>query len=177
MQSAPSEALPNATSVDRTQETPSPSQHGFPHIERQASDGALSRSNLRESTQSTEGSLDNVSVSSGGTRRGRSTNAGRLSRQHSSSQESSPGSRISDYERAFTNYRRPSDELIFQVFPKVGDKSLQVSIESFPNGKDIKSCLQSSLSLLTTGRGPYAYLVLFACGHSIFDELGIPPIP
>jgi hypothetical protein len=82
-----------------------------------------------------EDTSDNFSVSSGGTRRGRSADVGRLSRQHSSSQEGSPGSRIDDYERAFTKHRRTSDEMIFQVVPSARDKHSNVSIQSFPNGE------------------------------------------
>jgi hypothetical protein len=135
MQSAPPEVLQTATSVDQPQLPSLPTQHGLPHDEQQASRGTLSRSSLREPNPNLEDTSDNVSVSSGGTQRGRSSNAGRLSRQHSSSQEGSPGSRIDEYERAFTKYRRSSDELMFQVVPSTKDKAQQVSIESFPNGE------------------------------------------
>ncbi len=134
MQSAPIEDSQNATSVDQPEQPSPPAQHGLPHLEQSASDGTLLGSRLREPIPHSEDTLDNVSVSSGGTRRGRPLDAGRVSRQDNSSQEGSPGSRIDEYERAYTNYRRPSDEIIFQVVPSAKDKKSTVVIENFPNG-------------------------------------------
>ena len=137
MQPAPPEIPQNATSVDQTQQPSPPAQHGLPHLQQPASSGTLLRSGHREPTTNLEDTLDNVSVSSGGTHgghRGRSPNTGRLSREQSSSQEGSPGSRIDEYERAFTKYRRPSDEMVFQIVPSAKDKPSLVSIEGFPNG-------------------------------------------
>ncbi|OCT44782.1 F-box and WD domain protein [Cladophialophora carrionii] len=137
MQSAPPEVPQNATSVDPSQQTPSPpAQHGLSHNGQQASGGTLPRSSPREPAPTLDDTSDSISVSSGGTQRGRSSHAGRLSRQHSSSQEGSPGSRIDEYERAFTKYRRPSDEMIFQIVPSAKDKTSTVSIEGFPNGAE-----------------------------------------
>lgn len=137
MHPAPPEASQNATSVDQTQHSlPTPTQHGLPDIEQQASGGTLSTSSPSEPTPNLENTLDNVSVNSDGTQRGRSSNAGRLSRQHSSSQEGSPGSRIDEYERAYTKYRRPSDEMIFQVVPSTRDRPSKVTIDNFPNGME-----------------------------------------
>ena len=137
MHPAPPEISQIANSVDQLQHPSSHAQHGLPHLQQPASGGTLPRSSPREPTPHLEDTLDGVSVSSGGTQgpeRGRSSNTGRLSRQHSSSQEGSPGSRIDEYERAFTKYRRPSDEMIFQIVPSAKDKPSQVSIEGFPNG-------------------------------------------
>ncbi|KAJ9602670.1 hypothetical protein H2200_012864 [Cladophialophora chaetospira] len=133
MHPAPPEIPQTATSVDQPQQTSPLTQHGLPHLQQPASGGTLPRSGLREPNLLLEETPDDVSVSSGGTRRGRSSNTGRLSRQHSSSQEGSPGSRIDEYERAFTKYRRPSDEMAFQIVPSAKDKPSQVSIEAFPN--------------------------------------------
>ena len=137
MQPAPSKVSQNATLVDQHRQPSPPAQHGLPDLEQPASDGVLHSSRLREPTPHLEDTSDNLSVSSGGTRRGRPSDAGRVSRQDGSSQEGSPGSRIDEYERAYTNYRRPSDEMIFQVVPSAKDKTPKVSVESFPNGMRI----------------------------------------
>ena len=137
MHPAPPEIPQTATSVDEPQQTSPPTQHGLPHLQQPASGGTLPRSSPREPTPHLEDTRDDVSISSGGThgtQRGRSPNTGRLSRQHSSSQEGSSGSRIDEYERAFAKYRRPSEEMMFQIVPSAKDKPVQVSIEGFPNG-------------------------------------------
>ncbi|KAJ9622192.1 hypothetical protein H2204_011624 [Knufia peltigerae] len=77
--------------------------------------------------------LDSVSISSGDTQRGRSFNAGRISSRNDSSQSSSPGSRIDEYEKAHASHRKRSKGLIFQVIPSSRDKAQSVSLESFPN--------------------------------------------
>ncbi|KIW82234.1 hypothetical protein Z517_05261 [Fonsecaea pedrosoi CBS 271.37] len=133
MHPAPSEASQNATSVEPAQHLPSSSsQHGLPDIEHEASVGLLSTSNPREPTPDLEESADNVSVRSVGTQRGRPSNTRWISSRDSSSQ-GSPGSRIDEYERAHTQYRKPSDGIIFQVVPSSKDKTSRVSVESFPN--------------------------------------------
>ncbi|OAP57351.1 hypothetical protein AYL99_08089 [Fonsecaea erecta] len=133
MHPAPSEASQNATSVEQTQQLPSPStQHGLPDIEHEASGGLLSTGSPREPTSDLEEPSDNVSIRSGGTQRGRSSNTRWISSRNSSSQ-GSPGSRIDEYERAHTQYRKPSDGIIFQVIPSAKDKDSRVSIENFPN--------------------------------------------
>ena len=132
MQPAPPEASQNATSVDLSR-LPSPlTQHGLSEIEQRASGGSLPWSSPRGSSSVPE--ADNLSVSSGGTRRGRSANAGRISSRENSSQEGSPGSRIDEYERAHAPLRKRSDGVIFQIVPSEKGKIQTLSIESFPNG-------------------------------------------
>ncbi|OQU94529.1 hypothetical protein CLAIMM_00878 [Cladophialophora immunda] len=133
MHPAPSEASQNATSVEPTQQLPSPStQHGLPDVEHEASGGLPSTRSPSEPTPDADEPFDNVSVHSSGTQRGRSSNARWISSRDSSSQ-GSPGSRIDEYERAHTQYRKPSDGMIFQVIPSSKDKTSRVSIENFPN--------------------------------------------
>lgn len=134
MHPAPPEASQTATSVDQTQQSLSPpTQHGLSDNEPRASGGTLSSDNPREPSHLLE-DLDYLSVSSGGTQRGRSANAGRISSRDNSSQEGSPGSRIDEYERAHVQHRKRSDGIIFQIVPSATDKSRRVFIESFPNG-------------------------------------------
>jgi hypothetical protein len=94
---------------------------------------------------------DNLSVSSGGTQRGRpSFTPRRLSSSHdNSSHEGSPGSRVEEYEKEHAQSRKPSDGMIFQIIPSAKDKVNGVSIESFPNGV---FALTVFLSFLITGR-------------------------
>jgi hypothetical protein len=131
---APPEASPYATSDDRSQLSLSPAQHGLPDTEQYASGGALLGSSPGAS-QSAVDDTDSVSISSGGTRRGRSANAGRISSPEHSSQEGSPGSRIDEYERAHTKRGTRSDGVLFQIVPSTGDKVRAISIEEFPNGR------------------------------------------
>ncbi|KIW12840.1 hypothetical protein PV08_08027 [Exophiala spinifera] len=77
--------------------------------------------------------IDSVSLSSGDTQRGRPFDAGRISSRNDSSDSSSPGSRIDEYEKAQASHRKPTRGLIFQVIPSPKDKTQSVSIESFPN--------------------------------------------
>ena len=133
MHPAPPEASNNATSVDQSQLPPPPTQHGLSEIEQLASGGSLSWSSPRVPTSAPD-EADNLSVSSRGTRRGRSANAGRISSRETSSQEGSPGSRIDEYERAHAQLRKRSDGIIFQIVPSAKGKIQTLSIESFPNG-------------------------------------------
>lgn len=134
MHPAPPEAFQNATSVDQLQLSSSPStQHGLPNDDRRPSVGLLSASSPRELPPTLD-DADNVSVSSSGTQRGRSANSRWISSRDGSSQESSPGSRIDEYERAHGQLRKRSDGMIFQIVPSARDKLSRVSIESFPNG-------------------------------------------
>jgi hypothetical protein len=135
MQPASTEASQNATSVESPATPPSTSHHGLSHTQLQASDGNPSLGNLREPSAVFEDTSDALSVSSGGTRRGRATNAGRLNSRDNSSQEGSPGSRIEEYERASLRYRKPSDEMMFQLIPSDKNKPANVTVEDFPNGE------------------------------------------
>jgi hypothetical protein len=135
MQPAPTEASQNVTSVQSPATPSSSSQHGLLLTQQQASDGDPLLGSLREPSAVFEDNSDALSVSSGGTRRGRATNAGRLNSRDNSSQESSPGSRIDEYERANPRYRKPSDEMIFQIIPSDKNKHANVTVEAFPNGK------------------------------------------
>lgn len=133
MQPAPPEAFPNATPVDQPRPSPPPTQHGLPDIEQQASGGRLLGSSARVPQPAPDDS-DDVSSSSGGARRGRSANFGRMSSPERSSQEGSPGSRIDEYERAQTQSRKRSDGMVFQIIPTAKGKPQTISIEDFPNG-------------------------------------------
>ena len=131
MQSAPTEASQTATSVESSNNV-SPIHHGQPDLQHQASD-SLPREDVGELPVDRPDDTDALSVSSGDTSRGRRSNTGRISSsRHGSSQESSPGSRIDEYERANATIRRPSNGMIFQVIRNSGDSN--VSIQEFPNG-------------------------------------------
>jgi hypothetical protein len=133
MQPAPTEFSPTATSVDFPN-NPSHSHHGLPDVPASASGSVPSRAE-DAGLSPIPADTDAESVLSRATSRGRqpTANAGRLSR-HDSSQDSSPGSRIDEYEKAHANTlpRRPSDDMIFQIVKS--DKISNVFIQEFPNG-------------------------------------------
>lgn len=143
MQSAPPEASQNATLIDQPSFPSPPTQHGFSDDQRQASGGTASTRSPRVSP-STVDDIDNVSISSAGTQRGRSTNAGRISSRDASSQDGSPGSRIDEYERAHVQSRKRSDGMVFQIIPSTKGKTASVTIESFPNGTATLLCTSQS---------------------------------
>jgi hypothetical protein len=93
----------------------------------------------REAVARTSGASiepDAASVSSEGSRRGRDSHSGRLNSTStsSSSQRSSPVTRVEEYERQQTYSRRTSDRITFQVIPSAAGSRSRVSIEEFPNG-------------------------------------------
>ena len=133
MQSAPTEASPTATSVETTRNFPSSNHHGLPDTHQSASEPSYLQEGAREPDNPAV-DTDTASVSSGGATRGRQPNAGRISTRNDSSQESSPGSRIDEYERANARTRKPSDGMIFQVIPNSKGGASNVSIQDFPNG-------------------------------------------
>lgn len=133
MQSAPSEVSQNATLVDQPQVSSPPSQYGLPDTLHTASGGFL-RENGPWVPDSVVDDTDTASVSSGGTQRGRSTNAGRIRSRDAASQDGSPGSRIDEYEKAHAQPRKRSDGMVFQIVPSAKGKIDTVSIETFPNG-------------------------------------------
>lgn len=124
MQPAPTEAFQNATSVETTQDSTTSSQHGLPDFQQPAP---------RSPPHEAVGEPGNDAADPE-TTRGRQPNAGRINLRNDSSQESSPGSRIDEYERANAVIRRPSDGMVFQVIPNAKGKPSNVSIQEFPNG-------------------------------------------
>lgn len=131
MQPAPTEASQTATSVEPPQTLTTSIQHGQPDFQ-QRTPGRLPREDAWVSSVDRRDDTDVASVSSGGGSRGRQPNARRISSRHASSQESSPGSRVDEYERAHATVRKPSDGMVFQVLPS--SQSTNVPIQDFPNG-------------------------------------------
>ena len=131
MQSAPTEGSQTSTSVNHPQGPSSSTHHGLPDSHLQASGNPLREDAGEPPTNRPNNSL-RMSVPSDDTSRGRQAHAGRLSKRQDSSQESTPGSRIDEYEKAHANVRKLSDGMIFQVIPNA--KSTNVSIDEFPNG-------------------------------------------
>ena len=131
MQPAPTEASQTATSVESTHTTTPPIQHGQPESQQQTP-SHLFHEDVGASAIDRPDDTDAASISSGGASRGRQPNTGRISSRNDSSQESSPGSRIDEYERAHATVRKPSGGMIFQVVPSA--RSTNVSIQEFPNG-------------------------------------------
>jgi hypothetical protein len=78
---------------------------------------------------------DALSVSSGGSGRGRKTNIRRLNSHDRSSQGGSPGSRIDEYERSHLPSSKKGDGVFFQVVPSINGARRHISVEQFPNGK------------------------------------------
>jgi hypothetical protein len=121
-------------SLVSAQNLTTPNQHGLSDEHDESSATLLGREDVaRTSGASTES--DATSVSSEGSRRGRDTHSGRLnSSSSSSSQRSSPVTRVEEYERQHTYSRRVFDRITFQVVPSAAGSSSRVSIEEFPNG-------------------------------------------
>lgn len=145
MQPAPTEASQTATSVESSQTTTPSIQHGQPEFQQQTQ-SHLFHGDVRVSPIDRPDDTDAASTSSGGASRGRQPNTGRISSRNGSSQESSPGSRIDEYERAHATVRKPSDGMIFQVVPN--SQSTNVSIQEFPNGMLLVALCLCLLTLL-----------------------------
>lgn len=132
MQSAPTEASQNATSVELPQTSTPPSHHGLQEHDEPAF-GRLP-AGAKELRSIPPDDSDAVSSSSGDTSRGRQLDFRRLSTRDDSSHSGSPGSRIDQYERKHAKPRKRSDGMIFQVVPSK-DNGNGVAIEEFPNGR------------------------------------------
>lgn len=171
MQSAPSEVSQNATSVETFDNQSSSSEHGISILPDLAS-GRLPGGGGREPLLSPD-DTDSASVSSGSTRRGRRSNTRRVSDRGRSSQESSPGSRIEEYEKLHQYGRKKSPPLAFQVVASGKDKTKGISIDKFPNGK---SAWENGIQVLTQCRGLDTCSLSFAPGNTLFHELGVQAI-
>ena len=136
MQPEPTEASQTATSVDQPAYSTLPIQHGHPDFQ-QWTPSNLPREGVRSDPIGRPDDTNAASVSSGAASRGRQPNTRRISSRHDSSQESSPGSRIDEYERAHATVRKPSNGMIFQVLPNTA--TTNVSIQEFPNGMTLIS--------------------------------------
>ena len=132
MQPAPTEASQTATSVDPPRHTDSTSQHGLSDPTVSAS-SHLPRGEGRGSQQSLE-DVEISSVSSSSTRRGRRTATRRVSDRDSSSQESSPGSRIQAYEKSNYYGRKKPQVVGFQIVSSSKPNKSLVAVDRFPNG-------------------------------------------
>lgn len=134
MQSAPSEVFRAATSVDNTSTNPSSfSQHGLSTTDEQSSDGSPF-ANVIGVPAAPIDDTDNASITSSSTRRGRRVDTGRINRT-TSSEDSSPGSRIEAYEKADSTPRKLSDGMVFQIVPNASGTQNNISILDFPNGR------------------------------------------
>jgi hypothetical protein len=131
MQSAPTEASQTATSVDPSSDSSTSNQYGLSDSHQQASGTVLLEHASVPSIERSD-DVEAASVTSRGSSRGRQPKSGRLGNRQDTSQDSSPGSRIDEYERAHTVTRIPSDGMIFQVISNSGTS--RVSIQDFPNG-------------------------------------------
>ncbi|RMZ90485.1 hypothetical protein DV736_g2265, partial [Chaetothyriales sp. CBS 134916] len=132
MQPVPTEAFPIATSVEAYQDRLPIRQHGIAEHHEPGPGSLRLNEGPREPGESTS-DTDAVSVSSSSAPRGRQADAGRISHRKESSQASSPGSRIDEYEKAHGSVWKRSDGMIFQVVPNAKGTSSRVSIEDFPN--------------------------------------------
>lgn len=140
MQFAPPEDSPNALGTIAHDSSSNP-QHGLQSVTGEPSDSFDDNRLVREVSGSTEPS-DDASVASSATSRGRQAIVGRMNARNDS-EESSPGSRIDAYEKAYATHRRPSDEMVFQVVPSSGPAT-GVSLPDMPNGKNQNYPLQLS---------------------------------
>ena len=157
-------------SLASSQNPTTPNQHGLSNEHDESSATRLGREDVaRTSGASIE--PDAASVSSEGSRRGRDSYSGRLnSSSSSSSQRSSPVTRVEEYERQHTYSRRTSDRITFQVIPSTAGSRSRVSIEEFPNGTIARYNPTTGNVLLTSNRGLDAHLVPFASADNICNE-------
>jgi hypothetical protein len=133
MQPAPTQASQNATSVESSDNTTHVQQHGLPDARQPASGSPPPEDESREpGGPPTDPDAAPATGEEG--IRGRQANVGRVNIRNDSSQETSPGSRVDEYERANAIPRRPSDGMIFQVVPNAQGKVSSISIQEFPNG-------------------------------------------
>jgi hypothetical protein len=133
MQSEPSKVSQN-DSLASTQNPTTPNQHGLSDEHDESSATLLHREDVAR-TSGAPIESDAASVSSEGSGRSRDTHSGRLnSSSSSSSQRSSPVTRVEEYERQRTYSRRTSDRITFQIIPSTAGSRSRVSIEEFPNG-------------------------------------------
>ncbi|RMD43794.1 hypothetical protein DV735_g1364, partial [Chaetothyriales sp. CBS 134920] len=132
MQPEPPEVPPFTTSLGAYQDPFQTRQYGI--AARHEPDPGSPRlgHGPREPGETTSDS-DALSVSSSNATRGRQADTRGLSNRNESSQASSPGSRIDEYERAHGVVRRRSDGMIFQVIPSAVGTPSRISIEDFPN--------------------------------------------
>lgn len=156
MQSAPSEACQNATSVDQSQLPSDSVQHGSPDNPEQVSGRLPDVAGDREPNPPPD-DADAISVASNRSRRGRRANAEWLSSRSSSSQEGSPGYRIEEYERAHKSLRKPPTGVIFQVIPSVGDAKNRISVEEFPNGQSSHATVHTARLTDRRGANPHPF--------------------
>lgn len=141
MQSEPYEALQTATSEERSQNTESSLHHGQQEHQHAASGSIPHQDAASEPSAHHADNTDTLSMSSGDTTRGRQRNIGRIDNRNDSSQETSPGSRIDEYEKAHSTIRRQSDEILFQVIASRKGGTINVSIEEFPNGEYVEETI------------------------------------
>ena len=150
----PTEASHNATSVDNQDSEPS-LHHGLSEYQQQVSDSISLQDAVRAPLDPPSADEDFLPRSSRDTSRGRRHNAGRISNRGDSSQESSRGSRIDEYERADLQLKAkpPTENMMFQVIPAAKGQAGNVLIEEFPNGMPV---YVRTLHRLTVDRGAHA---------------------
>ena len=169
MQSDPNDNSKTANSSSQISNTFPSSQHGLSHIEEQAPGQLLTREDSLESHSSFAES-EVLSVSSDGSRQGRTSSSGRL-RSGGSAQSSpggSPGSRIAEYEQLYKTNPKKHGKMSFQVVPSSSKSSSRVSIEEFPNGKNaVRDCF---LTTLTLCRGPDSSSLAPSTINFVLDE-------
>ena len=135
MQSQSTEVQQNEPVKNLAFQYVSSAQHGLWNDLESSSTSPLPREAGEESPQQV-GDTDTLSVTSGGSGRGRQSNIGWLKRHGRSSHEVSPVNRIEEYERAHLSSKR-DDDVYFQVIPCVKGVKSHISVEQFPNGKSV----------------------------------------
>lgn len=164
----PTEASHNATSVDNQDSEPS-LHHGLSEHQQQVSDGISSQDAVRAAPDPPSADEDFLPRSSRDTSRGRQYNAGRISNRGDSSQESSPGSRIDEYERASLKLKAksPTEDMMFQVIPAAKGQAGNVLIEEFPNGMPV---YVHTSHRLTVDRGAHAHPLASSSRNTVLYE-------
>ena len=127
--------LPQIESVDNLfSQSIFSAQHGL-RIGLEPSSSPSSRREAGEDSPQQGNDADAVSVSSGGSGRGRKANLRRLNSNDRCSQGGSPGSRIDEYERSHRSSPSKGDGISFQVIPSIKNGKERSSVDRFPNGE------------------------------------------
>jgi hypothetical protein len=134
MQSQPTEVQQHESVSNLTSQSTC-AHHGLRNDLEPSSSPSLQREAGEDSVQHEGGDTDALSVSSGGSGRGRKTNIRRLNSHDRSSQGVSPGSRIDEYERSHLSTSKRGDSVSFQIVPSINGARRHISVEQFPNGK------------------------------------------
>jgi hypothetical protein len=176
MQSQPTEVPQNEPVNHLTSQFDTSAQHGLRNDFEPSPSPALQGEAGGDSPRQLN-DTDTLSVSSGGSGRGRKSHNRRLKTQDRSAHGGSPGNRIEEYERSHLSSSRKGDSISFQVIPSVkavNNVRNRISVDQFPNGESLPL---SGFAFLTSCRGHYPYPLASATVNVVCDEPSFEALP